>query len=294
MSLTLKNFTNNPEDKSGPKPTGPDKKVNPGDKLRERERERLQKQQQTIQKRLDTMKASIAGPIRELARVVAQGNPNEDPQELFRQIRPLLSKMGLAVIADASRTEIVVGKQRKNDSLYKVTLRRIAQISGDNIERMKRYVDNFESMQWSAKALELYLWYPYKSAEEDSSKTPSAPVVPKCSNLQSESSGGGWTGDIEQDSTPENLREVEKLKPKIINILKKHSKWAISNGSEMPKIKLRLIDDDLKYANSSFITLSIAIHHLLKENKILGISPYKSGGIQQGAERSELRYSLPE
>jgi hypothetical protein len=164
-----------------PSMPGQDKKEkpNPQEQAKERQRKHLEEQQQQIQKRLDTLKTtSISKPIRDLATRLAV-DPELDPNELFRQIRPLLSKMGIANFSDASRTELVTGKTRKTDSMYKITMRRNAIISSDTIDRIKRNENNFESMQWSSQAIEIYLWYPYKPKEEAVAPgTPPTPNVP--------------------------------------------------------------------------------------------------------------------
>ena len=182
MSITNNPFTTNPAGQGNLQKPGQapiPKKTNPEDLAKQRKREQLEKQQLQIQKKLDTIKSSIYKPLQDLARVLAAaGDPNEDPQELFRQIRPLLSKMNIANIADASKTELVVGRTRKDESLYKIVLRRSAQITEDIIERIKRQGNYFESMQWSAKALELYLWYPYVNKLEESAPTPTPGTPP--------------------------------------------------------------------------------------------------------------------
>jgi hypothetical protein len=179
MSITFNNGNPGIPEKPGVNPTKPEKKIDPREQAKQRERERLQKQQQQIQKRLDTMKTSLAKPLRDLAKIIAQDDPNDDPQGLFRQIRPLLSKMGIATMTDASKTELVPGKIKKEDSLYKITLRRGAQLTEDIIEKIKRQGDNFETMQWSSQALEVYLWYPYKAPQEaEAPGTPPAPGAP--------------------------------------------------------------------------------------------------------------------
>ena len=119
----------------------------------------------------------ISGLIRTIARIAA-ADPNDDPQDLFQQVRPLLSKVALATQADASKTELEVGKTQGKNSLYCVYLRRGAIISKDILNRLKREEDNFNSIKWSSKAIMLYLWWPYKVPEDTGPTAPTAPVVP--------------------------------------------------------------------------------------------------------------------
>lgn len=156
----------------GQKPKKPD----PQEQAKERERKRLQDQQKKIQQRLDTLKTSIAKPLRDLAGVMAANDPNDDPQDLFGQIRPLLSKMGLANLADASKTELVPGKTQGKNSFYKVVLRRGAQLTSTEIDRIKRQEKNLETIQWSAQAIEVYLWWPYQAPE--TAPAPGTPATP--------------------------------------------------------------------------------------------------------------------
>lgn len=102
-------------------------------------------------------------------RSIEAADPNEDPDELYRQIRPLLTKMNLQNIIINNKTRLVMGQTQKTDSLYCVQIRRERQITSDTIERIKRNISNFNYMQWTDKAIEIYLWWPYKAPEE---KTP--------------------------------------------------------------------------------------------------------------------------
>ena len=179
MSITQTNMSS-PSAK--PPMPGQDKKQekpNPQEQAKERQRKHLEEQQQQIQKRIDTLKTtSISKSIRDLATRLAV-DPELDPNELFRQIRPLLSKMGIANFADPSRTEIVPGKTQKENSMYKITMRRNAILSADIIDRIKRNEHNFESLQWSSQAIEMYLWFPYKAKEQAVTQgTPPTPNVP--------------------------------------------------------------------------------------------------------------------
>jgi len=101
-----------------------------------------------------------------------------EPQELFRQIRPLLTKLQITTMADAGKTELVEGKIEGENSLYKIVLRRNAQLDGNVIERLKRNEKNFSLIQWSTQALELYLWWPYTvPQEQQTEEAVPAPVL---------------------------------------------------------------------------------------------------------------------
>ena len=172
MAIT---FTNGDPKEKAPTNPATKKKLNPKEQEKERQRQRLQIQQKQIQKKLDTLKKSIAQPIRNLAGIIA-ADPNDDPNDLFQQIRPLLSKMGIANMTDPSKTELVPGKTQGKDSLYKVTLRRGAQLSSVEIDRIKRQEKALETIQWSSQAMEVFLWWPYKAPEE--APAPGTPPTP--------------------------------------------------------------------------------------------------------------------
>lgn len=93
-------------------------------------------------------------------------DPNQDPQNLFQQIRPLLNDLALGALTEASKTSLMIGKTKGKNSLYCVMIRRTTSITPDIINRIKRNEDNFDSIKWSAKAMELYLWWPYQTPVE--------------------------------------------------------------------------------------------------------------------------------
>jgi hypothetical protein len=171
MAIT---FTNGTPNKTQTNPAR--KKPNFKDQAKEFKRKQLERKQKDIQKQLDVLKTSISKPIRDLAKSLTAADPNDDPQELFNQIRPLLSKMGIANMADASKTQLMPGKTKGEDSLFKVVLRRSAQITSDEIDRIKRQEKALETVQWSSQAMELYLWHPYKAPEE--AIPPGTPAIP--------------------------------------------------------------------------------------------------------------------
>lgn len=128
--------------------------------------------------RIKKMK-TITESIRKLSKLLIAQDPNDDPQELFRQVSPVLSRMGIKNMADRNKTELMEGKTKGDDHLYKITLRRNAQITDDQINRLKREDDAFEALQWSSQAMEVYVWAPYAPpAEEEGAPTPAEPGAP--------------------------------------------------------------------------------------------------------------------
>ena len=127
-------------------------------------------------KRTSNMKL-ITDALRIAARNLIAAPPepdvNQDPQELFKQIRPLLNKLALGALADASKTTLMTGQTKGKNSLYCVYLRRGTEITPDILNRLKRNEDFFDSLKWSAKAMMLYLWWPYSTPA-----VPGAPAVP--------------------------------------------------------------------------------------------------------------------
>jgi hypothetical protein len=154
-------MTNGPEKSPMGKPS--QKSQKPADRIRQQQRDRLQQQKSQIEKRLKTL--HMAGSI--VSRFVqAQPNPNDDPNYLFGQIRPLLGKLQMANMCQNNKTKLMIGQTRKDESLYCVLLRRQAQITKDTIERLKRNDDQFEYIIWTAAGLEMYLWWTYVSPEQ--------------------------------------------------------------------------------------------------------------------------------
>jgi hypothetical protein len=166
-------------------PGKPNKPLNPTEKRLEMEREVAEKKlKQFRDRQKQKMARMVVGryqtqepdAYRTAAPIAPTVDPNKDPQYLFQQVRPLLSKMNLANVADGSKTELIIGKIKKTDSLYQVTLRRQAIITEDHIERIKRLANNFESLQWSSQAIRVFVWYPY--IEKAQTLVPGAPGSP--------------------------------------------------------------------------------------------------------------------
>jgi hypothetical protein len=102
-------------------------------------------------------------------------NPNDDPQELFNQVLPLVRRMGINNMVDRNRTQIIPGRTRNEDSLFKIVLRRNAEFDPETIARINRNSDNLEVIQWSAQAIEVYVWWPYEAPPGET--VPEAPTT---------------------------------------------------------------------------------------------------------------------
>lgn len=188
MSLVSITF-NNPISPIGPKAPGPQtmpgkpqEKLTPDQERRQKEKSRLLLQKTDIERKLKLVKCArqivknYTLTLKHAAPTAPAVDPNKDPQYLFQQVRPLLSKMNLANVTDGSKTELVIGKTKGKDSLYQVTLRRPAVILEDHIERIKRLSKNFDSMQWSSQAIRVFVWYPYVAKAQ--TLAPGAPGAP--------------------------------------------------------------------------------------------------------------------
>ena len=162
MSITVTNPTTPETSQPKGNPGQQKQKPNPA---KEMEKKRLQRQQEQITKRLERL--SVSNQLRTLAGVLiqAQDNPNDDPRDLFAQVRPLLTKMGIANISDAGNTKLQIGStDAKGNSLYTILLRRTASISTDIIDRIKRNEANLKEILWTSKGMEVNVWWPYTAA----------------------------------------------------------------------------------------------------------------------------------
>jgi hypothetical protein len=122
-------------------------------------------------------------PLSDLIRVFVQSlkqaaaptalDPNDDPAELYKQVRPLLVKLGLSNFTDKGKLQLVEGMTQGPNSQYQVCLRRGAVIDKDIISRIKRNESFFEKIIWDSRAIQVFVWYPYKAPE-----VTKAPVVP--------------------------------------------------------------------------------------------------------------------
>lgn len=157
-SITVRHTITNgtPAEKPSTAPgSKPDKPESPEESRLKRQKDRLQQETARIDKKLKTVKAA--------------DDPNADPNELTAQARPVLQKMNIYSMTDKGKTELVAGQSKKkgveNLNLYKITLRREAVIDDDIIARIKREGESFESMEWTNKALCVYVWAPYQAPE---------------------------------------------------------------------------------------------------------------------------------
>jgi hypothetical protein len=121
---------------------------------------------------------SIASLIRRLGQDPAEDtDPNKDPQDLFRQVQPLLEQMNIHNLADRGKTELIPDQTKANLQLYCITLRRGSKITSDQIDRIKRNEKNFSYIEWTAQAMKVYVWYKYATPAARV-KTPAAPGNP--------------------------------------------------------------------------------------------------------------------
>jgi ubiquitin len=159
MSITITNPANNGG--PAPKPAPSTKPPNPADKLKDRERERLEKQMQQTKKKLKMLQP-MTQPLRAMAGLILAQNPNDEPLNLYAQIRPILTKMGLQNITVPNKTELLVGKtDSKKNSSFCVLLRRQAAIDDTIIDRIKRVETNLDRIVWDAQGIKVYIWWPY-------------------------------------------------------------------------------------------------------------------------------------
>ena len=103
---------------------------------------------------------------------------DEKPNEIFEQVRPLLTKMGLVNISDRTKTAIIEGQVQGKNSLYQIILRRNAQITSDTIDRIKRNEAYLNVIQWSARAIEVQVWWPFNAAPDKATPIPARPGIP--------------------------------------------------------------------------------------------------------------------
>jgi hypothetical protein len=109
---------------------------------------------------------NISDFIKKLSRSLIAQDPNEDPQELYRQVRPTLNNLGIANITDRNRTQLIVGQTQGDDSLYKIVLRRDAEIDDNVIKRLNRNIKKVKEIKWSSQAIEVLVWAPYTAPAE--------------------------------------------------------------------------------------------------------------------------------
>jgi hypothetical protein len=125
----------------------------------QRKKEQLTQRQKQINKNLTRI--HLSNVIRAYALRIAQEDPNDDPNELYRQIRPLLTLMGLSNLINKQKTLLEIGQTQGKDSLYCVLLRRENALPPEIITRIYRNIKQLHSIQWDAQGMKIYIWYPY-------------------------------------------------------------------------------------------------------------------------------------
>jgi len=153
----------------------------------QREKERAQKKLDDIKKRQETLqiRSAIFEAIRTTAYKIAQPvETNEEPADLFMRedILPVLKKMNIANIAEKRKTVLLDTKKegmRHLINLYKILIRRKDAVTPDNIERIKREIENLQDIKWSNDGIEFYVWgEPYLAPEEEKKPAPGPTPVP--------------------------------------------------------------------------------------------------------------------
>lgn len=127
---------------------------------------RLERQKKTLSDKLERLKKNTKLACRVVTAFVektAALDPNDDPQKLFSQVRPLLAKMGLANLTQANKTELIMGLTQGLNSQYKISLRRDTEIDTNILDRVKRNEKNFDRLVWTSESMCLYIWWPYQA-----------------------------------------------------------------------------------------------------------------------------------
>lgn len=154
---TFKQQTPNPK-----KNNNNDDDKTPIDPFKQRQLDKINKQQEDLDRKKERFKKVLARKI--VAKFLsAEDNPNDDPQYLWGQVRPTLGKMGVANICQNNKTQLVIGESDKDMSLYRVPIRRQSEIDPDTINRIKRQSDSLKHIIWSNDGIIFYVWAPYIS-----------------------------------------------------------------------------------------------------------------------------------
>ena len=148
-------------------------KIDPKKKRLLKEKDRIEDKLKKLDKRVP-----LASKIREIASILQSKNalndPNEDPDELYNQISPLLGKLGLKGRIDKGRGDIVIfmDKKKGDEYLYQVKIRRAETMDKKDIDKFDRE-DFVDSFKWDSDAILLYLWGPYTLpvTEEETSES---------------------------------------------------------------------------------------------------------------------------
>lgn len=168
----------NPGAQVSMKPAKPGKVNGPGEKTEDRtptpQEESLLKQKEQIDKRLQRLQKKVVHAFVKMG----QTNPNDDPMGLYAQISPILDKMGLkSTMIERNKTQLIIGKTNTDkNNMYKILLRRDAEITESTIADINRNQKNFESIVWTSKGMEAYVWGPYTSPVEENIPEGEGPV----------------------------------------------------------------------------------------------------------------------
>lgn len=145
-------------------------KKTPAQTRQERQLKMIQKQKKQLDKRMMNLKKILARKI--TAKFIVAQNPNDDPQYLWGQVRDTVRRMGLSTMCQNNKTELVIGVTEKDNSLYKIVLRRQTEIDSDIINRLRRESDNLKNISWSNNGIVMYVWAPYVAPEGEINETP--------------------------------------------------------------------------------------------------------------------------
>lgn len=137
----------------------------------------LQHQKEMLDKKIERLqpKKPLADAIRDAAGKLA-ADPNDDPQDLYRQVRPLLNTLRLANVVQNNKTRLMPNTTNsKGLQQYMVTLRRLSPINFDILKRLYAEKDSWDTISWNAEGICIYLWYEYKAPEVTGPAGPTAP-----------------------------------------------------------------------------------------------------------------------
>lgn len=148
------------------------KSQTPQEKRKNREKERIQKNIQRDKSRLEKLeKLSFSSLLRNLALKTAQPAETEkEPTDLFLEVLPVLKKTDINNIAVKRKTEIIEEKKigtRKQKNLYKILIRREAEISSDIIKRLNREDEFLDKIFWSNDGIVFHIWGETFTIEEE-------------------------------------------------------------------------------------------------------------------------------
>jgi len=115
------------------------------------------------------MRTSIADHLRRISQ-------EADPQDLFRQVRPMLSRMKLHNLVERRKTALESYPDRTGEAVYRVTIRRNDKIEDDQIAGINREVESFEGLMWTNDGMVAYVKAPYEAPPAEEPGTPEGPA----------------------------------------------------------------------------------------------------------------------